>query len=91
MQVMWVSNPESYEQPAVMFGIYPTKLNQVSKATTNTYNVGHLGFHGSIYTAVMKDLEPLKKYYYKVGDLKTGTYSELKYFKAPPKRNTSVD
>lgn len=58
MQVMWVSNPESYEQPAVKFGIYPTKLNQVSKATTNTYNVGHLGFHGSIYTAVMKNLEP---------------------------------
>lgn len=90
MQVIWVSNPEEYLQPAVMFGTLPTKLNQIAKATTATYNVGHLGFHGRIYTAVMKNLLPEKKYYYKVGDLKTNTYSEIKHFKAPPSINSTL-
>jgi len=49
-----------------------------------TYNVGHIGFHGRIYRAVMKNLQPLKRYYYKVGDEETGTFSKIKYFKAPP-------
>jgi phosphodiesterase/alkaline phosphatase D-like protein len=39
----------------------------------------------------MKNLKPNVRYYYKVGDLKTNTYSELKYFKAPPKRNTTLN
>jgi hypothetical protein len=29
MQVMWVSNPEEYKEPAVFYGEYPTKLNQI--------------------------------------------------------------
>jgi phosphodiesterase/alkaline phosphatase D-like protein len=32
----------------------------------------------------MKNLEPLKRYYYKVGDDETGTFSHIKYFKSPP-------
>jgi len=75
MQVMWVSNPEEYLEPVVFYGEYPTKLNQMEKATTDTYNVGHFGFHGRIYRAVMKNLKFGKKYFYKVGDLKTRTFS----------------
>lgn len=52
-----------------------------------TYNVGHLGFHGWIYHAVMKGLKAGHKYYYKVGDKKTNTYSKIKNFNAPPKKN----
>lgn len=91
MQVMWVSNPEEYSEPAVFFGDLPTKLNRIGKATTTTYNVGHLGFHGRIYRAVMNGLNPGRRYFYKVGDLKTRTYSEIKHFKAPPKRNESLE
>lgn len=36
----------------------------------------------------MKNLIHQKRYYYKVGDLKTGTFSEIKYFQAPPEKNT---
>ena len=32
----------------------------------------------------MTDLEPLKRYYYKVGDAETGVFSSIKYFKSPP-------
>ena len=37
--------------PVVVFGTLPTKLNQLSNAAQNTYNIGHLGFHVRIYTA----------------------------------------
>ncbi len=88
---MWVSNPESYSKPAVVFGTLSTKLSQVANATINTYDVGHLGFHGKIYTAVMKDLKPEQKYFYKVGDLQTNTYSEIKHFKSPPRKNSTLN
>jgi hypothetical protein len=38
----------------------------------------------------MKNLKPGQKYYYKVGDIQTQTFSDLKFFKAPPKRNTNL-
>jgi hypothetical protein len=47
----------------------PLALNNVVNADWHTYNVGKVGgFHGRIYVGVMKNLEPLKRYYYKVGD-----------------------
>ena len=87
MQVMWVSNFISYDQPIVLYGMFETDLNLSSKATTTSYDVGHLGFHGKIYRSVMKGLQAGHRYYYKVGDKNSNTYSELKYFKAPPKKN----
>ena len=36
--------------------MFETDLNLSSKASTTTYNVGHLGFHGKIYRSVMKGL-----------------------------------
>lgn len=90
MQVMWVSNPEQYSEPAVFFGTFPTKLNQMAKATTTTYNVGHVGFHGKIYRAVMTNLKPGQRYYYKVGDIQTQTFSEIKYFKGPPQKDQKL-
>lgn len=87
---MWVSTPESYSNPVVMYGASRTKLNQMSHATFTTYNVGHLGFHGKIYRATMKNLNPYSKYYYKVGDLQTNTFSDIKHFKSPPSRNQSL-
>ena len=86
MQVTWVSNPGSYEKPYVIFGRYPTKLNLKTYAMISTYNVGHIGFFGKIYRATMRELEYNTKYYYMVGDEKTKTYSELKYFMSPPRR-----
>ena len=68
MQVMWVSVPEHYNKPAVHYGKYPTNLPHKAEGTWTTYDVGHLGFHGRIYRAVMTGLEPLKRYFYKVGD-----------------------
>ncbi len=65
-------------------------MNQISKATTTTYNVGHFGFYGKIYRAVMPNLKAGKRYYYKVGDIKTKTYSEIKYFNAPPNQNQKL-
>lgn len=46
--------------------------------------MGHIGFHGRIYKAVMQNLIPLKRYYYKVGDEESGEFSSVRYFKAPP-------
>lgn len=86
MQVMWVSTPEHYNRPIVQYGRLPTALKSQSEGTFTTYDVGHLGFHGRIYKAVMKDLEPLKTYYYRVGDAETRTFSKIKHFKAPPLR-----
>ncbi len=53
--------------------------------------MGHIGFHGRIYRAVMKNLEPGVRYYYKVGDIQTRTFSDLRYFKSPPKQNTRLN
>jgi hypothetical protein len=53
--------------------------------------VGHFGFHGKIYRAVMKNLKPSQRYYYKVGDIQTRTFSELKYFNSAPKRNSTLE
>jgi phosphodiesterase/alkaline phosphatase D-like protein len=39
----------------------------------------------------MKNLKPSRKYYYKVGDLKTQTFSDIKYFKSPPQRNDLLE
>ncbi len=68
MQVMWVSNPERYSKPVVRYGLMPGRLTHKVYATSATYNVGKFGFHGLIYKAVMKDLTPLKRYYYQCGD-----------------------
>lgn len=56
MQVMWVSTPEVYEKPIVQYGRLPTALKHEEPGTYTTYNVGHFGFHGRIYKAVMKGL-----------------------------------
>jgi hypothetical protein len=39
----------------------------------------------------MKDLVPFKTYYYRVGDLQTGTFSKVKYFSAPPLRAQTLE
>ena len=87
---MWVSNPETYEEPVVQYGLYPFQLSQSVYANVTTYNVGHLGFHGKIYKAIMTNLINGKQYYYKVGDLKTNTYSEIKHFSAPPQKDRTL-
>lgn len=69
MQVMWVSNPDKYNKPAVYFGRMPTLIKDYVNATWTTYDVGKIGFHGRIYRAVIKGLTPFKNYFYKVGDL----------------------
>lgn len=56
MQVMWVSTPEVYEKPIVQYGRLPTSLKHEEAGTYTTYNVGHFGFHGRIYKAIMKGL-----------------------------------
>lgn len=89
---MWVSNPEHYNKPVVHYGNMPLSLNHVVSADWHTYNVGKVGgFHGRIYVAVMKDLAPFTRYYYKVGDTATGTFSKVKYFTAPPLRVQTLD
>lgn len=35
---------------------YPTKLNLKTYAIVKTYNVGHYGFHGKIYKAILSGL-----------------------------------
>lgn len=57
MQVIWVSNPEHYNEPIVQFGKIPGLLKNTVNGTFHTYNVGKVGgFHGRIYVAIMKDL-----------------------------------
>lgn len=87
---MWVSNPEEYLEPAVFYGEYQTKLNQIEKASISKYHINKIGFHGINYRAVMKNLKSGKKYFYKVGDIKTQTFSEIKQFKSPPKINETL-
>lgn len=53
MQVIWVTTPDSYKTPVVHYGNFPSQLNRKTFAIISTYNVGHLGFHGSIYKAVL--------------------------------------
>lgn len=90
MQVIWVSNPEHYEKPVVEFGHFPTRLDQRAQAVISTYNVGHLGFHGKIYKAVMSGLKPRQRYYYRVGDEVTNTFSVVKYYQSPPDKGTEL-
>lgn len=52
-------------------------------ATWTTYNVGHLGFNGRIYRAVLGGLTPGERYFYRVGDFKTGLYSHTFNFTLP--------
>ncbi len=68
MQVMWVTAITNCTHPVVHYGRFPSQLNQKAYAVISTYNVGHIGFMGSIYKAVLPNLEPGKRYYYKVGD-----------------------
>jgi len=41
MQIMWVSNPESYSKPIVKYGKLLTKLDSLATANITTYHVGH--------------------------------------------------
>lgn len=81
---MWASAPELYNKPVVEFGRLPGIMNGKVYGNWTTYNVGHLGFHGRIYRAVIKGLDPLKRYYYRVGDEETKVFSKVKYFRSPP-------
>jgi len=68
MQVIWVTTPDSYKKPVVHYGHFPSQLSNKVNAIISTYDVGHLGFKGSIYKAVLQGLESGKRYYYRVGD-----------------------
>lgn len=68
---MWVTPHENLTSPVVFYGEKMDDLVNNIKGTWHTYNVGHLGFHGRIYVAYMRNLNPKTKYYYKVGDLLT--------------------
>ena len=57
MQVMWISIPIKYRNPVVKYGINPFNLNHKSAAIIDTYNVGHIGFHGFIYRSVLSELQ----------------------------------
>lgn len=91
MQIMWVTTPDSYPKPVVHYGRFPSQLNMKVYAVASTYNVGHMGFHGSIYKAVLTDLQPGKRYYYKVGDEHYKKYSTIKHFNGPPLKNQTLD
>lgn len=56
MQVIWVTTPDSYKKPVVHYGLFPSRLNKKAHAIISTYNVGHIGFHGSIYKAILPNL-----------------------------------
>jgi hypothetical protein len=56
MQVMWVTTPDTCVKPVVHFGKFPSLLNNKVYATTSTYNVWHIGFHGGIYKAILPNL-----------------------------------
>jgi hypothetical protein len=56
MQVMWVTIPDTVLSPVVHYGHFPSQLDKKSYAIATTYNVGHMGFHGSIYKAVLPNL-----------------------------------
>lgn len=81
---MWASTPEKYNKPVVQFGKFPLAMTFEAVGTYSTYSVGHLGFHGRIYRAVMKGLKPFTRYYYRVGDAETRTFSKTKYFSSAP-------
>jgi hypothetical protein len=66
-------------------------LKGTAVGTWTTYDVGHLGFHGRIYRAVIKGMDPLKRYYYRVGDAETRIFSKIKYFKSPPLKVQSLE
>ena len=91
MQVMWVSTPEKYNRPIVQYGKIPLAMGSEVEGTYTTYNVGRFGFHGRIYRAVMKGLKPLTKYYYRVGDAETRTFSKTKYFTSGPFKAQQVE
>lgn len=84
MLVMWATTPDSYKTPIVHYGHFPSKMDKKVSAIISTYNVGHLGFRGSIYKALLTGLEPNRRYYYIVGDTETLTFSTIKHFNGPP-------
>ena len=83
---MWVTALETCQKPVVHYGRFPSQMNMKQLAIASTYNVGHIGFKGSIYKAVLKNLQPNKRYYYKVGDDHLKTYSAVKHFNGPPRK-----
>ncbi len=68
MRVMWVSNPGSFVSPVLHYGEHFYNLSGKVEAQREKYNVGHLGFHGEIYSVTLKGLAYKTNYYYKVGD-----------------------
>lgn len=68
MLVMWVTTIETCNKPVVHYGHFPSQLNNKVNAIMSTYDAGHIGFKGGIYKAVLQNLEPGKRYYYRVGD-----------------------
>jgi hypothetical protein len=56
MQIIWVTVPDIAPKPVVHFGKFPSQLNQKVYAITTTYNVGHIGFFGGIYKAILPNL-----------------------------------
>lgn len=66
-------------------------LNMIEKASITKHHLQNVSYHGVTYRAVMKNLKPSQRYYYKVGDIQTRTFSELKHFKSPPNKNSHLD
>lgn len=91
MQVMWVTTPDKALAPVVHYGTNQLNMSAVKNATWEEYNDGHFGFHGRIYRAVMTGLEPNRRYYYRVGDAKTGNWSKTWSFMAPPNHDQHLD
>ncbi|GAB9468700.1 Inactive purple acid phosphatase 9 [Globisporangium polare] len=93
MRVMWVSAP--VQTPTVFYGASPSALTKIAIASGNTYLASDMCHApattvmsqyyrdpGTMYNAVMKNLEPESTYYYKVGD--GLTESQVFKFKTPP-------
>eukprot|EP00762_Andalucia_godoyi_P002053 ANDGO_02468.mRNA.1 Purple acid phosphatase 18 len=92
MLIIWITHTET-KSPCAQYGVHSAQVSSVANASVHTYDVGHLGFHGFIYEAVMTDLLPRTKYYYRVGDCagKEESFSEVMDFVSSPLATDKVD
>ncbi|RLN95370.1 hypothetical protein BBJ28_00005488, partial [Nothophytophthora sp. Chile5] len=94
MRVKWVS--ADVPQPVVLFGLQRSNLTRQQSATQSSYQASDMcngpattqfprNFRdpGQIFDAVMTQLSPDKKYFYRVGDA-NGELSDVFEFQLPP-------
>uniref|UniRef100_A0A6B2L7B6 Purple acid phosphatase n=1 Tax=Arcella intermedia TaxID=1963864 RepID=A0A6B2L7B6_9EUKA len=86
--VSWVDLNLSSVSPGLRYGLDPIHLTTMIKGTFSQYTFQNYT-SGHLVTTVLSDIAFSKLYYYQVGDLHSGSFSNTFWFKSVPAPGTS--